>query len=470
MSKKNKIRVRFAPSPTGFLHIGVARTALFNYLFAQKHKGDFILRIEDTDLERSKKEYEKDIIENLKWLNIKWDEIYKQSQRNKIYQKYLKKLLDSGMAYKKDIIWFKNPNKKIVFKDRIRGKIEFDSSEFGDFSLAKDMNTPLYNFAVVVDDFEMKISHVIRGEDHISNTPKQILIYEALGIKPPEFGHLPLILGPDKTKLSKRHGTVSLSEYRKQGYLSEALINFMAILGWSPQSSNKVSKNNKHQDLLYLEKLIKEFSLDKVQKGGAIFNLEKLNWFNAHYIREKDIKKLASLCLTYLIKDGLITPEFKSQQYPPGYGGYSTRQEYKITNTGEKISLEKLIKIVKLEQQRMKKLSEISDLTEFFFIKNLEYDPGLLKWKNMDKLEVKATLDSLYNILSKIDSKNFIVEKLKDKLMAEAEKTGDRGKLLWPLRVALSGKKASPGPFEIADLLGKEETLKRIEKAKKLVK
>ncbi len=191
MRKKSKIRVRFAPSPTGPLHIGAARTALFNFLFAKKNKGSFILRIEDTDKKRSKKKYEQDILNSLEWLGLKWDEKYNQSQRIKIYQKYLKKLLDSGQAYKKDIIWFKNPNKKIVFNDLIRGRIEFDSVEFGDFSLAKSLKEPLYNFAAVIDDYEMKISHVIRGEDHISNTPKQILIYQALGLPVPKFAHLP---------------------------------------------------------------------------------------------------------------------------------------------------------------------------------------------------------------------------------------------------------------------------------------
>jgi len=235
-----KPRVRIAPSPTGPLHIGTARTALFNYLFAKKHGGKFILRIEDTDLERSDQKYEKDILESLKWLGLDWDELYKQSERIKIYEKYLKKLLDSGQAYYDEIIWFKNPNKKVVFNDLIRGKIEFDSALFGDFSLAKDLKKPLYNFAVVIDDWEMKISQVIRGEDHIPNTPKQILIYEALNLPIPQFAHLPLILGPDKTKLSKRHGAVSISDYREQGYLPEALINFMVMLGWNPGNDREL--------------------------------------------------------------------------------------------------------------------------------------------------------------------------------------------------------------------------------------
>jgi len=249
MKKKSKIRVRIAPAPTGLFHIGTARTALFNFLFAKKNKGSFILRIEDTDKKRSRKKYEQDILNSLEWLGLKWDEKYNQSQRIKIYQKYLKKLLDSGQAYKKDIIWFKNPNKKVVFNDLVRNRVEFDSVEFGDFSLAKSLEEPLYNFAAVIDDYEMKISHVIRGEDHISNTPKQILIYQALGLPVPKFAHLPLILGSDKSKLSKRHGAVSIADYQKQGYLPEAIINFMALLGWKPGTD---------KELIILKEMIKE--------------------------------------------------------------------------------------------------------------------------------------------------------------------------------------------------------------------
>ena len=267
MAKNNKIRVRIAPAPTGTLHIGTARTALFNFLFAKKNKGSFIVRIEDTDKQRSKKEYEKDILDSFEWLGLKWDELYKQSQRTKIYEKYLKKLLDSCKAYKKEIIWFKTPKKKIIFYDLIRGKIEVDGSEIEDFSIAKDLKNPLYNFAAVVDDYEMKISHVIRGEDHIPNTPKQILIYEALGLKPPQFAHLPLILGPDRSKLSKRHGAVAVSDYRKQGYLPEALINFMALLGWNPGDD---------REFFSLKDLTKEFSLEKIQKAEQCLTL--LNW------------------------------------------------------------------------------------------------------------------------------------------------------------------------------------------------
>jgi len=467
VKNNKKVRVRFAPSPTGLLHVGAARSALFNYLFAKKHKGKFVLRMEDTDLERSEKKKKKDIVEGLKWLGIKWDEFYKQSERIEIYTKYLQKLLDSGRAYKKEIIWFKNPNKKIVFHDLIRGKIEFDSSTLGDFSLAKDLKTPLYNFAVVVDDYEMRISHVIRGEDHISNTPKQILIYEALNLPIPQFAHLPLILGPDKTKLSKRHGAVSINDYKKQGYLPEAMVNFMALLGWSAQGPN--NQNKQEEEIFSLKELIEKFSLKKIQKAGAVFNIEKLNWFNGYYIRKISTDKLIRLCIPYLIKNGLIEPKFKSKQYPPAYGGYSVEEEYIIGKTKEKIKLEKLKKIIGLEQERMKKLSEVGELTEFFF-KEPRYKADLLKWKNMPKKDIKASLDKLEEILSNTEEKKFVAENLKKILMSVANELGDRGKLLWPLRVALSGRKASPPPFEIAEILGKEKALKRIKYAQNLLK
>jgi len=496
-----KIRVRIAPSPTGPLHIGTARTALFNYLFAKKHKGLFILRIEDTDLERSDPKFEQDIIENLKWLDIKWDEFYKQSERIETYKKYLLKLLEQGRAFYcyhseeeleeerkkklkekkppihicehyqkprpknqkskvRGIIRFRPPKKKIVFNDLIRGKIEFDSELLGDFSIAKDLNTPLYNFAVVIDDYEMKISHVIRGEDHISNTPKQILLYEALGLPIPKFAHLPLILGPDRTKLSKRHGATSIREYRNQGYLPEALINFMALLGWNPGDE---------REIFSLKDLIKEFSLEKVQKSGAVFNIKKLDWLNGYYIRQKPIAKLTELCIPYLIKNGLIKPKFKTEQYPPAYGAYSLKEEYFITETKEKITTETLKKIIALEQERLKRLDEIGELAEFFFKDKLKYNPDLLKWKNMKKEELKNVLNKLKKLLNEIKEKDFRAEKLKNILMTEAEKLGDRGKLLWPLRVALTGKKASPPPFEIAEILGKKKTIQRIEQAQKII-
>jgi len=524
--KPGEVRVRIAPAPTGFLHIGLARTALFNYLFAKKYEGVFILRIEDTDIERSDPEFEKDILENLKWLGIEWSEgpdiggeygPYRQSQRLETYAKYLEKLLTENKAYhcfcseeeleaqkqyqmsigqlpiysgkcrdlsletvqkylaegRPSIIRFKTPAKKIEFDDVIRGKIEFDTSLIGDIAIAKNLATPLYNFAVVIDDFEMKISHVIRGEDHISNTPKQILIQEALGFPRPIYAHLPLILGPDRTKLSKRHGAIAVSEYKKQGYLPEAMINFIAFLGWNPGTEREIYS---------MPSLIKEFSLEKVQKGGAIFNIKRLDFLNGFYIRQRSVEKLTELCLPYLIEAGFLKSHEELEKFHLG------APHYEISQTKELIDLVKLEKIVSIYQERLKKLSEISELTDFFFKENLEYDKNLLKWAEMSDKEIKISLDKLEKILSKIKTEDWTKENLEKLIMPEAEKFAeslgkvgpkaqqagygvkDRGYLLWPFRVALTGKEASAGPFEIAEILGREKTIKRIKEARGILK
>lgn len=467
------------------------------------------MRIEDTDVERSKKEYEKDILESLKWLGIEWDEgPFRQSERIDIYKKYLQKLLNEDKAYycfcseeeleaqrqykmslgeaprysgkcanlskkevekclqegKKPVIRFRVPEKKVVFEDLIRGKLEFDSSLFGDVIIAKDLNTPLYNFAVIIDDFEMKINYIIRGEEHLSNTPKQILIQEVLGFPIPKFAHLPLILGPDRSKLSKRHGAIPTRQYREDGYLPEALINFLAFLGWNPGTEREIYS---------LASLVKEFSIDRIQKGGAIFNIKRLDFLNGFYIRQKSVEKLTELCLPYLIKNGLIEPVFKTGRYPPAYGASEIIQAYKISATGEEIGFEHLKKIVALYQERLKKLSEISGLVDYFFKEMVDFDRGLLKWRETTEEETLTAFTKLEGILSETKDSDWTKEKLEKKLVPEAEKfgeeigkTGDRGYLLWPFRVALTGKKASAGPFEVAEILGKEKTLKRIEEAK----
>ncbi len=284
---KQQIITRFPPSPTGPIHIGNVRTALFNYLFARHHSGLFILRIEDTDRARSKPEFEKGIIENLAWLGLEHDgEILRQSERGEVYKKYLDKLISEGTAYlsledegeNREVVRFRNPNKKVVFEDSVRGEVSFDTTELGDFIIAKNKNEPLYHLAVVIDDFESGVTHVIRGEDHISNTPRQILIQEAIGAPRPVYAHLPLILSSDRSKLSKRkHGeSVSLDYYRQKGYLSQALINYLALLGWNPGTD---------KEIFTLEELIKTFDIAKIQKGGAIFDERKLNWVNREHIK-----------------------------------------------------------------------------------------------------------------------------------------------------------------------------------------
>jgi len=280
-----KIVVRIPPSPTGYFHIGRARTALFNFLFARKIGGEIIFRLEDTDKERSKKEYEEDIIESLKWLGITYDDgPFRQSERTEIYRKYLEKMLDEGTAYvskesegeNKEVIRFKNPNKIITFTDEIRGEISFDTSDLQDFVIAKSILDPLYHLTVVVDDHEMGVTHIIRGDDGISNTPRQILLQEAIGAKRPVYAHVPLILAPDRSKMSARHGAVSLRDFRAKGYLPEAIINYLALLGWNPGTD---------QEIFTMEELIEQFDLDKIQKGGAIFDEKKLDWINKEHIK-----------------------------------------------------------------------------------------------------------------------------------------------------------------------------------------
>jgi glutamyl-tRNA synthetase len=470
--QEGQVRTRFAPSPTGPLHIGSARSALFNYLFAKQNRGEFILRIEDTDVERSNPLFEKDILDGFKWLGI-WDKKpYRQSERIKIYKKYIEKLLTEGKAFwcphtkedlarekqeqmerkeaprhiceyknkkatKHEIIRLNTPSKIVEFEDIIRGRIKFDASLLGDIAIAKDENTPLYNFAVVIDDYEMKISHVIRGEDHISNTPKQILIQEALGLLRPKYAHLPLVLGSDRSKLSKRHGPVSVSEYRKLGYLAETIINFIALLGWNPGTP---------QEIFSLDELVKKFDLNRVQKGGAVFNPERLDWLNGEYIRKKSAKELIDL----ILEEGFL-------KIPGGF-----KKNY-------------VEKIITLEQQRLQNLSEIGERTSYFFSEP-SYSKSLLFWQSLPATRqeketpdiTKAHLDKIANLISGIKTKDFTKERIKEIIWPYAEEKG-RGDVLWPFRAALTGLAKSPDPFEIAEILGKEKTLKRLEYAKNLL-
>jgi glutamyl-tRNA synthetase len=488
-----KIRTRIAPSPTGPAHIGTARTALFNYLFAKQNNGKFILRIEDTDKERSLQKWTDEVIDQLKWLGIEWNEgpdiggdfgPYKQSQRVEIYKKYLEKLLAEDKAYycfcteeelenkrqeqmsrglapkydgtcahltkeiveknlaekKSSVIRFRIKNKKLKFNDLIRGDVEFDVGLLGDVVIAKDLESPLYHFAVVVDDFEMQISHVIRGEEHLSNTPRQILLQEALDFPTPIYAHLPLMLNMDRSKMSKRQGDVAISDYHNSGYLPEALINFMALLGWNPGTEKEVFS---------LQQLVKEFSIESVQKAGAVFNVQRLDFLNGFYIREKDIEKLTELCKPYLKEAGLLVEGQASEN--------------------------KLEKIVEVSKTRMKKLSDIVELAGFFFQDKLVYDKELLKWSTMQDADVKEALLLCDKIL--LDIKDWDITKIEENLLTGAGEFNkqkgypekNKGFLLWPLRVALSGKQFSPSPFEIAEILGREKTLKRIENAVKIL-
>ena len=419
-----KIITRFPPSPTGPFHVGNARTALFNYLFTKQNRGKMIFRMEDTDKERNKKEYEKDIIENLQWLGIELDfkNFYRQSEHGETYKKYIIKLLEENKVYREgDAVRFKNPNKKIIFDDLIRGKIEFDTTELKDFVIAKNLEEPVYHLAVVIDDFEMGVTHVIRGEDHISNTPRQILIQEAINAPRPIYAHLPLILAEDRSKLSKReHGeSVSVSYYKNAGYLAEALVNFLALLGWNPGTD---------QEIFSLEELTEKFDLKKTQKTGAVFNVKKLDWLNKQYIKKMPIKELMKKLLEFLPKE------------PDNWE-----------------------KIVELEKERISKLSDIKEGIGYFFEEPV-YDSSLLIWKDSDKEKTAVYLKELVKILCDIPDDKFTKDSVKNAIWTYTEKQG-RGNVLWPLRTALTGLERSPEPFIVADIIGKEKTINRLKSA-----
>jgi len=437
------IITRFAPSPTGFLHIGGVRTALFSYLFARQNKGKFALRIEDTDTERNKEEWVKAIIDDLAWLGLDFDSFARQSERADLHTKYIKKLIDSGAAYiskeipreagqREEVIRFKNPNKIVIVNDLIRGEVKVDTTDLKDFVIARSLTEPIFHLAVVVDDFEMGITHVIRAEEHLSNTPRQILIEEAIGAPRPIYAHLPLVLATDKSKLSKRkHGeTVSLTYYRNRGYLPEAIINFVAMLGWNPGTD---------QEIFSLSELVEKFSLDKVQRGGAVFNIEKLNWFNKKYIEKLTDAQVLEQSKKFVPEWLLAKPELLSHLLP-------------------------------LIRDKISTFGDIPGLFttngELAFVEGVPtYNSDLLLWKkNPDREVARENLIKCKELLSSLSEAEFTTDKIRSVLWPYAEEKG-KGEVLWPLRVALTGQEKSPDPFTCASILGKKETLGRIEEA-----
>lgn len=478
LSKKSEVRTRFAPSPTGFLHIGGLRTALYSYLLAKQNQGQFILRLEDTDRERYVEGAAKAIYNGLKWAGLEYDEgpdiggpyrPYMQSQRLDLYKKYAQELIEKGHAYycfcdeqtlermkqeqiaKKQaakydrrclklskeeieeklknnapyIIRMKIPEgRKIEFSDLVRGQIIYNSDELDDQVLLKSDGYPTYHLAVVVDDHLMEISHVTRTEEWLPSTPKHILLYEYFAWPTPQWAHLPLLLNPDKTKMSKRKGDVALKYYIKKGYLPKALINYLAFLGWNPGTEKEIYS---------MEELLKEFDLKKVHKAGAVFNIEKLNWYNQYYIKRLSENELLEKCRPYL----------------PSGGNFSDEQ---------------LIKILNLEKERSINLSEIEENVGFFF-ELPPFEKELLRWKEMTDEEIKNSLQKSKEIILAISEKDFSAKNLSERFLAEAQNFQNKGELFWPLRVALSGQKNSPPPFEIAEILGKEKSLERIKKA-----
>jgi len=482
------MKTRFAPSPTGFLHIGGFRTALFAYLHAKKNGGDFLLRIEDTDRERFVEGGLENILNSLYWAGIEPDEgvvleggkiahkgkngPYVQSERLDVYQENIQKLLADDKAYycfctkerldklreeqmankqpsgydghcrelsadeakerkettDKFVIRLKVPkDETIIINDLVRGKVEFATGTIDDQVLIKSDGFPTYHFAVVVDDHLMGVTDVIRGEEWLPSTPKHIILYQYFDWDLPNYAHLPLLVNEKKQKLSKRHGDVSVYDFKEKGYLPEAITNFVAFLGWNPGDE---------REIFSLKELEKEFDLAKVGKSSAVFNIEKLDWMCGQYIKKMDDKELAEKVLPYLHNAGLA----------------------------ENITEKKLLALVKMSKDRMSKLSDIVELSSFVFADKLEYEPSLLVWKKSDEQATRKNLKALREFLETIDESDWIAEKLEEKVKKWIEENNYTvGEILWPMRVALSGQKNSPGPFELAEVLGKEGSLGRVE-------
>jgi len=456
-----EVRTRFSPSPTGALHLGGAHTALFNWLIARHYGGTFILRIEDTDKERSQERFVTEILDAMDWLGLDWDEgPYRQSERLGIYHDYIQQLVERGAAYYcncppqdlearrqtalargekprydghcRDLNLPPGPDTAVRFKthrtgvthwqDAIKGAIAFDNQELDDLVLQRADGIPTYNFAVVVDDITMGVTQVIRGEDHIPNTPRQLLIYEALGVAPPLFAHMPLMLGKDRAKLSKRHGAVSVTAYREQGYLPQALVNYLARLGWS----------HGDQEIFSRDELVKYFTLKHVTKSPGVFDEEKLQWLNSHYIKEMPAPELARQ----------LTPFLHYLDKEPD-------QEY-------------LSRVVTTLSARSKTLVEMANAARFYFLDPRPYDPKAAK-----KFLTPATAGVIREIAARLAGLSEVNDAAITQLFTElAQETGQKMvNLAQPVRVALTGKTASPGLYEIISILGRDETLRRLANA-----
>jgi len=458
------IKVRFAPSPTGFLHIGGVRTALFNWLFARNHGGKFILRIEDTDLSRSTEESIQEILESMRWLGLDWDEgPFRQTERQEIYSQKVEQLLAAGKAYScyctpeeldrkrseaqkaglkpkydgtcrnlsdvpkgaPSVIRFKAPLEgSVVVEDLLRGKVVFDITELDDLIIQRTDGTPTYNFVVVVDDSEMGITHVIRGDDHLSNTPRQCLLYDALDYARPQFSHISMILGQDKARLSKRHGATSALAYRDMGYLPDAMINYLARLGWS----------HGDQEIFSRKELIEHFSFDSVNTSAAIFDADKLSWVNEQYIQSTPLEELAQHLEPHLVTTGVLAKD---------HG----------------LNMQEIAKVIPCLKGRAKTLIEMAEKSAFFFKKQVEFDEKARSKFLTD--EVKPLLEKVITGLSALD--DFSSDKIESLFKKTVEEESLKlGKLAQPVRVALTGTTVSPGIYDVILLLGKEQTLKRL--------
>ncbi len=468
------VRTRFAPSPTGYLHIGGARTALFNWLFARHHKGVFVLRVEDTDAERSTQEAIQAIFDSMTWMGLDWDEgpLY-QTQRYELYREHAYRLLEEGKAYrcycaseelerkrkqavaegkpfgydrtcrdrqqqpegKPFVIRFKAPLEGTTsVHDLVQGDVNFPNPELDDLIILRSDGSPTYNFCVVIDDATMQITHVIRGADHLSNTPKQILMYAALGYPVPHFAHIPLILGADKTKLSKRHAATAVLAYRDSGYLPEALINYLVRLGWASGD----------QEIFTLQEMIEKFSLEGVGKSAGVFNTEKLLWLSQHYLKEAQPERLGELLLPQLRK---------------------THARLLCPVNGKEIAdgnNEWLQKVIQLQQERNKTLAEMAEAINYYFVEEVQYQPKAAK-----KILRPVAADLLEEFLPELESlSDFDPQALEEFIRTFIEQKAVKlVKIAQPVRVALTGGTASPGLFDVMSLLGKEAVIQRIRKA-----
>ncbi|MEG6512630.1 glutamate--tRNA ligase [Desulforamulus ruminis] len=475
------VRVRFAPSPTGPLHIGGARSALFNWLFARHHGGQFVVRIEDTDLERSSRESEENILNALRWLGMDWDEgievggpnaPYRQTERLEIYRGLARKLLEQGHAYpcycseedlaaeremlmakgelprylgrcrelcpedrakleaegRRPVLRFRVPENKIVtVNDRVRGQVEFDCNGIGDFIIMKSDNIPTYNFAVVVDDHHMEITHVVRAEEHLSNTPRQLLIYEALGWKTPEFAHISLILGKDRSKMSKRHGATSIEQYQQLGYLPEALVNFLGLLGWSPGGE---------EEIFTTQQMIELFSLDKVSKSPAVFDLDKLNWLNGNYIRQCPVDRLAQMAIPYLKEAGYLQGEVGPEK------------------------LEWLTQVVAIASKYISYMQEITQHVDIFFKDQVPPVDEEAK-QVLTEEHIPLVMNTTIKLVE--EAEELTEASVKALLKAVGKQTGLKGKMIFmPVRVALTGRIHGPELHQIIPVFGKERTIARL--------
>jgi glutamyl-tRNA synthetase len=427
------IRVRFAPSPTGYLHIGGVRTALFNYLYARQQGGKFLLRIEDTDRQRSTPEFEREILDSMKWLGLEWDEdLVHQSKRLERYREVAQELVAKGLAYEfEGAIKFKIPPGEVKVYDIVRGEVTYDSKEFDDLVIMKSDGYPVFHLAVIVDDHDMGITHVIRGEDHLPNTPRHVLLQQALGWKPPKYAHLPLIFGADGTPLSKRHGAVAVTEYRNKGFLPQGLVNYLALLGWNPGTP---------QEIFSLPELVKQFSLKRVIKSNAQFNPEKLLWVNAQHIRAipgEDYEKQ-------------ITEFWKNSTGP---------WKDKIDSMPE----EKWRKLIALYRPRIQLYGELKDQAAYCF-NEPEYKDAAMMAEIKNNASAMALLRQLYEVLGEVGDFED-VQALDQKTKQVAEVAGLKPKdIIHPLRFILTGGTASPGIFELMSLLGKDSCLKRLQR------